>query len=86
MPTALEGCITEEQRSVMFFFFVCGQKDSMQRIFMKKYFISFIIVFFVEMLRITPGMSFCVRNLLIVSGLMARLLFTVIITTHCPSP
>jgi hypothetical protein len=30
------GCTTEEQRSVMRF---CGQKDSMQRIFIKKYFL-----------------------------------------------
>jgi hypothetical protein len=33
MTTVLEECITEEQRSVVFF---CGQKDSIQRIFIKK--------------------------------------------------
>jgi hypothetical protein len=35
MATILEGCTTEEQRSVVSF---CGQKDSMQRIFIKKCF------------------------------------------------
>jgi hypothetical protein len=34
--TLLEECITEENRSVVRF---CGQKDSMQRIFIKKYFL-----------------------------------------------
>jgi hypothetical protein len=37
MATDLE-CITEEQRSVMFF--LCVQKASMQRIFVKKFFLS----------------------------------------------
>jgi hypothetical protein len=36
MATVLEECTTEEQRSVVRF---CGQKDSMQRIFTKKYFL-----------------------------------------------
>jgi hypothetical protein len=36
MAKVLE-CSTEEQRSDMHFF--CGQKDSMQRIFIKKYFL-----------------------------------------------
>jgi hypothetical protein len=34
MTTELEGCATEEQRSVLRFF--CGQKDSLQKIFIKK--------------------------------------------------
>jgi hypothetical protein len=37
MATVLGDCTTEEQRSVVCFFF--GQKDSMQRIFIKKYFL-----------------------------------------------
>jgi hypothetical protein len=37
MATVLEDYPTEEQRSVGRFFF-CGQKDSMQRIFVKKCF------------------------------------------------
>jgi hypothetical protein len=36
MVTVLEECATEEQHSVVCF---CGQKDSMQRIFIKKYFL-----------------------------------------------
>jgi hypothetical protein len=36
MATVLEECITEEQRSVVRFY---GQKDSMQRIFIKKYYL-----------------------------------------------
>jgi hypothetical protein len=35
MVTVLEECITEEQRFVLF----CGKKDSIQRIFIKKYFL-----------------------------------------------
>jgi hypothetical protein len=38
MAAVLDGCTTGEQRSVARFFF-CGQKDSMQRIFLKKYFL-----------------------------------------------
>jgi hypothetical protein len=34
MAAVLEECNTEEQRSIVLFF--CGQKESMQRIFMKK--------------------------------------------------
>jgi hypothetical protein len=37
MVTVFEEFITEEQRSLMHFF--CGQKDSMQRIFVKKCFL-----------------------------------------------
>jgi hypothetical protein len=37
MVTVLEGSTTEEQCSVVHFF--CGQKDSMQRIFIKKCFL-----------------------------------------------
>jgi hypothetical protein len=37
METVLEDCTTEEHRSVVLFF--CGQKDSMQKIFIKKYFL-----------------------------------------------
>jgi hypothetical protein len=37
MATVLEESTTEEQRSVVMFF--CGQKDFMQRIFIKKYFL-----------------------------------------------
>jgi hypothetical protein len=37
MANVLEECNTEEQRSVVLFF--CRQKDSMQRIFIKKYFL-----------------------------------------------
>jgi hypothetical protein len=33
MATMLDWCTTEDQRSVVLF---CGQKDSMQRIFIKK--------------------------------------------------
>jgi hypothetical protein len=36
MATVLEECTTEEQRSVVSFY---GQKDSMQRIFIKKCFL-----------------------------------------------
>jgi hypothetical protein len=36
----LEECITEEQRSVVRF---CGQKDSKQRIFIKKYFLFTVV-------------------------------------------
>jgi hypothetical protein len=36
MATVLEMYTTEEQRSVVFFF--CGQKDSLQRILVKKCF------------------------------------------------
>jgi hypothetical protein len=36
MATVLEDCATEEQRSVVLF---CGQKESMQRIFIKKRFL-----------------------------------------------
>jgi hypothetical protein len=36
MATVLEGYTNEEQRSVVLF---CGQKDSKQRIFIKKYFL-----------------------------------------------
>jgi hypothetical protein len=39
MTTVLEECITEEQRSVVLFF--CGQKNSMQKEFMKKYLLFF---------------------------------------------
>jgi hypothetical protein len=43
MVTVLEECTTEEQRSVVcvcvFFFFFCGQNDSVQRIFIKKDFL-----------------------------------------------
>jgi hypothetical protein len=38
MATVLEECIAEEQGSVVRFNF-CGQKDSMQRIFINKYFL-----------------------------------------------
>jgi hypothetical protein len=38
MTTVLEECMSEEQRSVARFFFVCGQKDSVQRIFIKDMF------------------------------------------------
>jgi hypothetical protein len=37
MATVLEECITEEQRSVVRFF--CEEKNSMQRIFIKKCFL-----------------------------------------------
>jgi hypothetical protein len=37
MTTVLEECITEEHSSVVRFF--CGQKYSMQKIFIKKYFL-----------------------------------------------
>jgi hypothetical protein len=37
MATVLEECSTEDQRSVLRFF--CGQKDSLQRIFIKKRFL-----------------------------------------------
>jgi hypothetical protein len=37
IATVLEECTTEEQRSIVRFF--CEQKDSMQRIFVKKYFL-----------------------------------------------
>jgi hypothetical protein len=47
MVTLLEGYATEEQRSVVHFFFVCGQKDSLQRIFIKTY------------LQTLPRMSYC---------------------------
>jgi hypothetical protein len=36
MATLLEGCTIEEQRTIVRFF--CGQKDSMKRIFIQKYF------------------------------------------------
>jgi hypothetical protein len=36
MATVLEGCITEEQHSVVHF---CGQKDSVQRVLIKKCFL-----------------------------------------------
>jgi hypothetical protein len=36
MATVLEQCTTEEQRSVVLF---CGQKDSMQNVFIKKCFL-----------------------------------------------
>jgi hypothetical protein len=36
MATVLEECIAEEQRSVVRFY---GQKDPMQRLFIKKYFL-----------------------------------------------
>jgi hypothetical protein len=40
MATVLEECINEEQRSVFVFLLcVCGKKDSMQRIFVKKCFL-----------------------------------------------
>jgi hypothetical protein len=35
MATVLEECAAKEQRSIVH---LCGQKDSMQRIFIKKYF------------------------------------------------
>jgi Tat protein secretion system quality control protein TatD with DNase activity len=37
MATVLEEFTTEEQRSILHFF--CEQKDSMRRIFIKKYFL-----------------------------------------------
>jgi hypothetical protein len=37
MATVPEDCTTEEQRSVVRIF--CGQKDSMQRMFIKKFFL-----------------------------------------------
>jgi hypothetical protein len=37
MVSVLEECATKEQHAVVLFF--CGQKDSMQRIFIKKYFL-----------------------------------------------
>jgi hypothetical protein len=37
MATVLGECNTEEQRSIVRFF--CGQKDLMQRILIKKYFL-----------------------------------------------
>jgi hypothetical protein len=39
MSTVLKEYITEEQRSVVRFFFVCVQKASMRNIFVKKYFL-----------------------------------------------
>jgi hypothetical protein len=36
MATVLEGCTTEEQRSVVRF---CGEKDSVNRMFINKYFL-----------------------------------------------
>jgi hypothetical protein len=44
MATVLQECITEEQRSVVRFFY--GQRDSMQRIFIKKYFLFMVGCFY----------------------------------------
>jgi hypothetical protein len=42
MATMLEECTTEEQGFVVPFF--CGQKNSMQRMFIKKYFLFIVAI------------------------------------------
>jgi hypothetical protein len=51
--TVLEVCTNEEQCSVVCFFFY-GQKDSMQRIFIKKYFL-FTVGSVCRVMRFTTG-------------------------------
>jgi hypothetical protein len=55
MATVLEECITEKQRSVVYF---CGQKDSMQRIFITKYFL-FTVGSVCRVKRFTSGSRNC---------------------------
>jgi hypothetical protein len=52
MAILLKGCTIEEQRSVLRFF--CGQKDSMQRIFIRKCFL-FTVGSVCRVKRFTPG-------------------------------
>jgi hypothetical protein len=66
MATVLEEYTTEEQRSVVLFF--CGQKDSMQRKIIKKYFL-FIVGCVCRLKRFTSGS----RNMVNVS-LMTKML------------
>jgi hypothetical protein len=55
MPTVLEECITEEQRPVVHF---CGQKGSMQRIFITKCFL-FTVGSVCRVKRFTSGSKNC---------------------------